>query len=100
MRVVGFTKSFQDWPLERVCEEFQKLGLHGLDLTVRKGGSIEPADVVVQLPQAVHIAHAHGLEIGLLTTDITSPEPAAEKVLATAAKYGIKRIKLGYYPYA
>jgi sugar phosphate isomerase/epimerase len=100
MQIVGFTKSFQDWKLDRVSREFKELGLDGLDLTVRKGGHIEPADVDQALPAAVNTAHEQGLKIALLTTDITDADASAEKVLAAAAKLGIERIKLGYYRYA
>lgn len=99
MQIAAFTKSFQDWPIERVASEFRALGLDGLDLTVRRGGHIEPADAERKLPEAVESAHNHGLRILLLTTDITEANEQAEKVIATAAKYGIARIKLGYYRY-
>ncbi len=75
------------------------MGLDGLDLTVRKGGHIEPANVDQGLPQAIHSAHEQGLKIAFLSTDITDPTPVAEKVLAAAATHGIDRVKLGYYPY-
>jgi sugar phosphate isomerase/epimerase len=99
MQIACFTKSFQDWPLERTCRQFAGLGLDGLDLTVRKGGSIDPADVDQALPKAVETAHEQGLKILLITSDITDPDPRAERVLAAAAKHGVRRIKLGYYPY-
>lgn len=99
MQVACFTKSFQDWPLERLCQELAKLGLDGLDLTVRKGGLIDPADVDQELPKAIETAHKHGLKVLLITSDITEPGERAERVLAAAAKHGIDRIKLGYYPY-
>jgi sugar phosphate isomerase/epimerase len=99
VQVACFIKSFQDWPLERLCREFAELGLDGLDLTVRKGGSIDPADVDQQLPEAIETAHKQGLKVLLITSDITDPDARAERVLAAAAKHGINRIKLGYYIY-
>jgi sugar phosphate isomerase/epimerase len=100
MQLAAFTKSFQDWSIDRVAREFKELGLDGLDLTVRKGGHIEPADVDQGLPQAVNAAHQQGLDILFLSTDINDPTPLAEKVIVAAATQGIKRVKLGYYPYA
>lgn len=99
MQVACFTKSFQDWPLERLCRALAELKFDGLDLTVRKGGSIDPADVDQQLPTAIETAHKHGLKVLLITSDITDPDARAERVLAAAAKHGIHRIKLGYYVY-
>ena len=99
MRVACFTKSFQDWPLERVCRELAAIGLDGLDLTVRKDGSIDPADAAKELPAAIETAHQHGLKILQITSDITDPGPRAEQVLFRGCKHGINRVKLGYYPY-
>lgn len=99
MKFAAFTKSFQDRSIAEVCDIFHGLGLDGLDLTVRPGGHIEPAEVEAKLPQAVDAARERGLKIFFLTTGITDSDAAAEKVIATAAKLGIDRIKLGYYPY-
>jgi sugar phosphate isomerase/epimerase len=99
MKFATFTKSFQDWPIPLVCHRFKEIGLDGLDMTVRRKGHIEPKDVATQLPLAAKAALEAGVEILLLTTDITQPTPEAETVLATASKLGITRIKLGYYIY-
>lgn len=99
MKFAAFTKSFQDRSIAEVCDIFHGLGLDGLDLTVRPGGHIEPADVEAKLPQAVKEADQRGLKIFFLTTGITDADPAAEKIIATASKLGIDRLKLGYYPY-
>jgi sugar phosphate isomerase/epimerase len=99
MPIVGFTKSFQDWTVERVAREFKGLGLEGLDLTVRKGGHVLPENVDDGLAMAVHTAKDNGLAIPFITTDITEPTPAAERTLHAAAVHGIRYFKLGYYKY-
>lgn len=99
MKIVAFTKSFQDWPIGMVCERFREIGLDGLDLTVRAGGHIDPAEVAQELPLAAKTALEAGTQIPMLTTGITDPTPEAETLLATASKLGINRIKLGYYSY-
>ena len=99
MKIGAFTKSFQDWPIPVVCHRFHEIGLDGLDLTVRRGGHIEPVEVAEQLPLAAKAALEAGCEILFLTTDITDPTPEAEKLLAVARDLGITRIKLGYYRY-
>ncbi len=99
MKFATFTKSFQDWPIPVVCHRFREIGLDGLDLTVRRKGHLEPENVAEELPLAVKAAQEAGVEILLLTTDITDPTPQAEKTLATAAQLGITRFKLGYYRY-
>jgi sugar phosphate isomerase/epimerase len=99
MKFAAFTKSFQDWPIPLVCHRFREIGLDGLDLTVRRGGHIEPEQVAEKLPLAVKGAQEAGVEILMITTDITEPTPEAEKTLATASQLGITRFKLGYYRY-
>lgn len=97
--IVGFTKSFQDWPIPVVCRRFHEVGLQGLDLTVRPGGSVLPKDAPEQLPLAVKAASEAGLEIPLLTTTIVEPDEESEKLLAVAGKLGIRYVKLGYFKY-
>ncbi|NLY00147.1 MAG: sugar phosphate isomerase/epimerase [Rhodopirellula sp.] len=99
MKFATFTKSFQDWPIAVVCHRFREIGLDGLDLTVRRGGHIEPENAAEQLPLAVKAAQEAGVEILLLTTDITEASPQAEKTLSTASQLGITHFKLGYYRY-
>ena len=99
MRIVCFTKSFQDLSIPEVCRTFREIGLDGLDLTVRPGGHIEPANVRAELPRAVRAAEEAGVQIPQLTTGITEPDANAEALLATAGELGIGRIKLGYYRY-
>ncbi len=96
---VAFTESFQSWPIPEVCRKFKDIGLDGLDLTVRPGGHIEPADAAKKLPQAVKAARDEGVRIAMLSTAIVDADPTAEELVATAGALGIDRIKLGYYRY-
>jgi sugar phosphate isomerase/epimerase len=99
MQFACFAKSFQDLPLEQFCRRIYEIGFEGLDLTVRKGGKIEPSNVVAELPIAANTLHEAGLKFFFLTTDITDADASAERVLASAASLGVDRIKLGYYRY-
>lgn len=94
-----FTKSFQDRSIPEVCRIFKEMGLDGLDLTVRRGGHIDPADVEEKLPAAKQAAVEAGVEILFLTTGITDADADAERLIATAAELGINKIKMGYYRY-
>jgi sugar phosphate isomerase/epimerase len=99
MKIAAFTKSFRDWPIAAVAHRFKQIGLDGMDLTVRRGGHVEPKDAAEQLPLAAKASLEAGTEILIITTDITEPNPQAEAVLAAAAKLGITHAKLGYYIY-
>jgi sugar phosphate isomerase/epimerase len=96
---VAFSESFQAWPIPEVCQKFKAIGLDGLDLTVRPGGHIEPADAPKTLPAAVQAARDQGVRIAMLSTAIVEPDKTSEALLATAAEQGIDRVKLGYYRY-
>ena len=96
-RVCIYTEHFQSLPISKVCQIFRRIGVDGLDLTVRPGGHIEPENAKKELPQAVRSAKARDLEIMMLTTGITAPDRNAEEILATCQDLGIERIKLGYY---
>jgi glycine/D-amino acid oxidase-like deaminating enzyme len=50
--------------LEEVADTLVDLELDGVDLTVRPGGHIEPAEVEFRLPQALDIFNDRGLDIG------------------------------------
>lgn len=96
-KVCTYTEHFQELPIPEVCKIFRRIGVDGLDLTVRPGGHIDPQNVAEELPKAARAARDHGLRIMMLTTGITSPNRQAEDVVATCQKLGIQRIKLGYY---
>ena len=96
-RVCVYTEHFQSLPIPEVCRIFREMGVDGLDLTVRPGGHIKPAEVKEQLPLAVKAARDHGLKIMMLTTGITAPGRVAEETLAACQGEGIDRIKLDYY---
>ena len=92
-----FTKSFQDWPIPKVCAAFAELGVDGLDLTVRPGGHIAPENAAAELPAAVAAAQSEGLKVLFLTTGITDAGPAADRLLGAAADGGVGAVKLGYF---
>ena len=100
MKLMMFSKLLQPYPLQKTAQIVKEMGFEGLDLTVRTGGYVEPKDVVAGLPQAVETCAHHGLEVPMLTTEILSADHEyAEEVFATAARCGVKWLKLGYWQY-
>ena len=95
-----FTKELQSLSFERLAEVVNGLGFAGIELPVRKRGHIEPAAAAEQLPQAVAAFKKAGIELTILTSDISHPEQAhADRVLRTAAKLGVKRYRVGWFRY-
>ena len=90
-KVCTYTEHFQKLPIPEVCKVFKRIGVDGLDLTVRPGGHIEPKDAKDELPKAAQVARDHGLEIMMLTTGISTPDRHAEEIVATCPRTGEPR---------
>ena len=100
MDLMVFSKHLVGPPLDEVARRLQALGIQKIDLTVRPGGHVEPAEVRNALPAAAELLATHDVKIGMITTGITrADEPHTEAVLHTAAELGIQYYKLGYYMY-
>jgi len=100
MQWIMFTKHLQAYPIAQAADAVKGLGLDGLDLTVRPGGHVEPANAEQELPGVFALAKSKGLTVPLLTTAITSADdPYAETLFRLAAELGAPYIKLGYWRY-
>ena len=97
---VMFSKHTQNLPLAESTALLKKTGLNGFDLTVRESGHVEPEQVIDKLPEAVEIIKNGGLNVGMITTNITDiNDPHSENTLRAAAQLGIQHFKLGYWKY-
>lgn len=76
-------------------------GFGGIDYTVRvPQGHVLPEKVQEDLPRAIDAAHAAGLKVEMITTEITSVrDKHAETILRTAAKLGVKYYRVGNWNY-
>jgi L-ribulose-5-phosphate 3-epimerase len=87
-----------DWP--RLAQAAKSVGFGGIDLTVRRGGHVRPERASEDLPKAVESIRAEGLQVPMITTELSSADdPVARIILATAAKLSIPFFKPGYYQY-
>jgi sugar phosphate isomerase/epimerase len=96
--VVYFSKHLQwlDW--EHMAETAKELGFDGLDVTVRKGGHVEPERVREDLPKVAKIVRAAGLEIPMITAGIEDAHsPHAEDIIRAASEAGISRYRWGWF---
>ena len=104
-----FSKMFQPPVVEtpeKLCELMKGAGYDGIQWTVRKGGHVEPADAVANLPRLVKIAESFGLKSRSICTDITADAagkpgltPGAETVLKVAADCGVEMFRPAYFFY-
>lgn len=93
-----FSKHFPELTYDELGKTCRDLGFAGIDLTVRPKGHVLPENVVEHLPRAVDALRKAGLEVPMITTDITSATGAAP-ILKTAAALGISYFKPGYWRY-
>lgn len=95
-----FSKPIDNYDYAFICECTAKSGIGGLDLTVRPGGKVEPAEVEDKLPKLVEEAKKYNLTLDMMVTGIvTASDPLTEKVLKTSSSLGIKHYRLGYYEF-
>jgi len=100
-KIIAFTKPFRTLNATQTADLVADVGWDGVELPVRaKDGQITPEKVEEVLPQFSEAFRARQREVSIITTDITSVTPTAEKVLRTASKLGIKRYRLGFYSYS
>jgi len=84
----------------RLAQAAKSVGFGGIDLTVRRGGHVQPERATEDLPKAVEAIREEGLDVPMITTEVTSADdPAARPILSTAAKLSIPFFKPGYYQY-
>ncbi len=100
-KIIAFTKPFRTLNAAQTAELVADVGWDGVELPVRaKDGQITPEKIEEELPQFIEAFRARQREVSIITTDITGATPAAEKVLRTASRLGIKRYRLGSINYA
>ena len=100
LKICVFSKHFQWTGIKEAGAIAKDLGFDGIDLTVRKGGHVEPARVESDLPSAVEAVRATGLEVPMITTEISdAATPYAGAILKTASQLGIRHYRWGGLTY-
>jgi sugar phosphate isomerase/epimerase len=100
LKVAIFSKHLQFLSGDELAKTAAELGFDGLDLTVRKGGHVEPERVRQELPGLVATVRRHGLEVPMVSTEIADAEtPYAEDIVRTAAELGIRHYRFGAFKY-
>jgi L-ribulose-5-phosphate 3-epimerase len=96
-----FSKYLQKLEYVDIGPIIKQLGFEGCDLTVRPGGHVEPDKVQVDMLRAIESLRGDGVEVGMITTEITSHEPFASRaILAIAGRSGVQYFKPGSWPYS
>ncbi|HWD00718.1 MAG TPA: TIM barrel protein [Candidatus Sulfopaludibacter sp.] len=90
LKVAIFSKHLAFLQGEELARTAKELGFDGIDVTVRKGGHVEPSRVKQDLPPLVATLRKAGLEVPMITTEIVDADtPYTEDILRTMAGLAI-----------
>jgi sugar phosphate isomerase/epimerase len=100
LKVAIFSKHLQFLQGDALPAAAAAIGFDGIDITVRKGGHVEPERVAQDLPPLVASIRRHGLEVPMITADIVDAgTPYAEEILRSMSELGIRRYRWGGFKY-
>jgi sugar phosphate isomerase/epimerase len=95
-----FSKHLQFLDYKALGEKVAAMGFAGIDLTVRKGGHVEPATVKTDLPKAVAEIEKAGSKVTMMSTTIDNVSNQLDvDVLNTASACGIKYYRPTWFKY-
>lgn len=100
LKVAIFSKHLRFLEGEELAKGVAEIGFDGVDLAVREGGHVDPANVSRDLPPLVKLLRHHGLEVPMITSGILDAEtPHAEAVLRAISELGIRHYRWGGFKY-
>lgn len=96
-----FSKHLQFLDYREMARAASDLGFHGVDLTVRPGGHVEPERVREDLPRAVEAIQNEGLMHRMMTTAVDDADDRIDRtVLSTAADLGIELYRMNWFRFS
>lgn len=100
LKVAVFSKHLQFLTGPDLGPVVAKIGFDGIDLTVRRGGHVDPSRAAEDLPHLVSIIRKQGLDVPMVTTDVVDvTSPYIRTVLSTLARVGIRYYRWGGFKY-
>jgi len=100
LKICVFSKHLQWTDVHDAAAIARDIGFDGIDLTVRAEGHVLPERVEADLPAAVETIRRAGLQVPMITTEITSTQtPHADAILKTAHSLGIRHYRWGQLTY-
>jgi sugar phosphate isomerase/epimerase len=96
LKISVFSKHLHFLGWQAMAEAAKEIGFDGVDLTMRKGGHVEPERAEQDLPKAAEAIRKAGLELPMITAGIVDAEtPHVEAMLRTMQAVGVKRYRCG-----
>ncbi|MEJ6723535.1 MAG: hypothetical protein QNK80_02305 [Akkermansiaceae bacterium] len=97
--IVAFEKPFQALDYDRMGEELAKMGIQGIEATIRKGGHIEQKNAAEEVPKMVASLAKNDQRAYLVACNVGEITPENEKYLKVLKDNGITRYRMEYYRY-
>ena len=95
-----FTKHLQWLGFDDLGIALKDAGFDGADLTVRKGGHVEPEKAAADLPKAVASLGRHGISVPMVVSGIADPgAKGLDTLLKALADNGVQYYRMGYLNY-
>jgi sugar phosphate isomerase/epimerase len=95
-----FTKHLQFLDGDALAAAIAEIGAEGADLSLRKGGHVEPERVKQDLPPLLKALDSHEIELTMATTDIVdASSPFAEPVLQMLSENGVRHYRWGGFKF-
>ncbi|MDQ3013549.1 MAG: sugar phosphate isomerase/epimerase [Acidobacteriota bacterium] len=100
LKVSIFSKHLHWLEWEAMAQMAAEIGFDGVDLTLRKGGHVEPERAEQDLPKVAEIIRKAGLELPMVTAGIVdSTTPQAEAMMRAMHGVGVKQYRWGNLRY-
>ena len=100
LKIHIFSKHLQFLNYRDMADAVAALGFDGIDLTVRPKGHVLPERVEDDLPKAIDAIRKVGLMSSMMVTAVDdATDPTDKKLLAVAAKLGIKYYRMNWFSY-
>jgi sugar phosphate isomerase/epimerase len=100
LKIHIFSKHLQFLNYRDMADAVAELGFDGIDLTVRPKGHVLPEKVEEDLPKAIDAIRKVGLASSMMVTAVDDArDPVDKKVLAVAAKLGIRYYRMNWFSY-
>lgn len=97
--IVVFEKPIQNLSYDVIGEQLAKMGIQGIEATIRKGGHIDPAKAESEIPKMVASLAKNGQQALIAATNVNEASGETEKFLRTLKANGITRYRMEYYRY-
>ena len=97
--VVVFEKPIQTLEYDRMGEELAKMGVDGIEATIRRGGHIDPNKAADEVPKMVEALAKNRQKALIATTNVHSADKKSAEFLKILKENGITRYRMDYFRY-